>query len=83
MASNLDVVCTQRLNNIMQVDKGQLPAKLNKVLKSEVARVIKNYMGINDEDFDVNIDLNNSGYFELNIHVLSKRIIMANSFCDF
>lgn len=83
MASNLDVVCTQRLNNIMQVDKGQLPAKLNKVLKSEVARVIKNYMDINDEDFDVNIDLNNSGYFELNIHVLAKRIIMANSFCDF
>ena len=83
MASNLDLVCTQRLNNIMQVDTGQLSAKLNKVLKSEVARVIKNYMDITDEDFDVNIDLNNSGYFELNIHVLSERIIMANSFCDF
>lgn len=80
--NNLNEVCVSRLKTVLLMDKNENPQKIKNVIKSEIKNILKNYMELDDLDFDLSLFVNKVGLYELNIHCLSKRIILANSYLD-
>lgn len=69
-----------RLKNIIVADKKENPMKIEKILKSEIINVIKNYFEISAEDVDLNILINKDGMYDIQINFVSRAIKIANVF---
>lgn len=78
MDMNNLVICENRLKSILVVDKKENPLKIINVVKSELLYVLKNYMDINAENFDVEIFVNEKGEYVLNINGKCKMLKMAS-----
>lgn len=69
-----------RLKNIIISDKKENPSKIEKVLKSEIINVLKNYFEITSEDVNLNILINKDGLYDIQINFVSRSIKIANVF---
>ncbi len=69
-----------RLKNIIISDKKENPSKIEKVLKSEIINVLKNYFEISSEDVNLNILINKDGLYDIQINFVSRAIKIANVF---
>ena len=59
--------CETRLKNMLIADKRENPSKIERVLKSELYHLLRNYFELNSEDFIVEIGVNEHGKFEFTI----------------
>lgn len=73
-------ICENRLKTMLAGDKQENPQRIERVLKSEILYVLKNYFEICSEDLNVEILVNEQGRYELNIHGLSRAIKIAHTF---
>ena len=69
-----------RLKNIIISDRKENPSKIEKVLKSEIINVLKNYFEISSEDVNLNILINKDGLYDIQINFVSRAIKIANVF---
>jgi len=72
--------CENRLRAMIVGDKKENPMKIERVLKSELIYVLKNYLDVLSEDVDLNICINDDGLYELNLNVVSRNIKVAKIF---
>lgn len=72
--------CEDRLKAMVILDKQEIPQNINKVIKSEILYVLKNYFEISSEDLIVDLYLNESGKYELNLKLESRFIKRARTF---
>lgn len=79
MNRNLSLL-ENRLKNIIISDKKENPSKIEKVLKSEIINVLKNYFEISSEDVNLNILINKDGLYDIQINFVSRAIKIANVF---
>ncbi len=56
-----------RLRNMLIRDRQDNPQKINRILKSEILYVLKNYFDLKDYDLDIDVSLGNNGYYHLSI----------------
>ena len=77
--SNL-VVCENRLKNILVSDKRENPVRIERVLKSELLNVIKNYFEVACEDLMLDILVREDGKYDIQMNVVSRAIKIANTF---
>lgn len=69
-----------RLKNIIISDKKENPSKIEKVLKSEIINVLKNYFEITSEDVNLNILINKDGLYDIQINFVSRAMKIVNVF---
>ena len=69
-----------RLKNIIISDKKENPSKIEKVLKSEIINVLKNYFEITSEDVNLNILINKDGLYDIQINFISRAMKIVNVF---
>ena len=69
-----------RLKNIIISDKKENPSKIEKVLKSEIINVLKNYFEITYEDVNLNILINKDGLYDIQINFVSRAMKIVNVF---
>lgn len=69
-----------RLKNMVIVDKKENPQRIERLLKSELLYVLKNYFDISYEDLDVSLGVTEEGDYSLNVCLLSKVIKIAKCF---
>lgn len=77
MKNNAIVACENRLKNVLVMDKNISGNMLN-VLKSEVLYVLKNYMEIAANDLNVDICIDEFGFYDIKIDAKVRRLI---TFC--
>lgn len=82
MKSEMQLMCETRLRNVLVKNKEDNPLKIKNILKSELLYVLKNYMEVTAENIDLNITINNSGYYQLDLIATARRIKPASSFID-
>ena len=73
-------VCENRLKNIIISDKRENPVKIERVLKSELLNVLKNYFELTSEDIDLSIMIRDDGKYGILLNAISRHIRIANSF---
>ena len=69
-----------RLKNIIVADKKENPEKIERLLKSEIMNVIKNYFDITSEDVSLSILINDDGKYDLQINAISSFLKIAHTF---
>lgn len=69
-----------RLKNIVIIDKKENPQRIERLLKSELLYVLKNYFDISYEDLDVSLGVTEGGEYALSVSLLSKVIKIAKCF---
>ena len=74
------VVCEDRLKNMLVSDKRENPIRIERVLKSELINVMKNYFEISSEDLTLDILVRDDGKYDIQINVVSRAIKFANTF---
>lgn len=74
MKNNLSLVCENRLKNVLVMDK-KINESLISVLKCDVLQVLKNYMDISADELDLNIDIDEYGFYNVCISARVKRLI--------
>ena len=74
--------CESRLKSMIVMDKQETPQKINKILKSELIYVLRNYFEICAEDLSLDISVMNTGKYEISIRAESKNIKIAHVFSD-
>ncbi|MBE5738217.1 MAG: hypothetical protein E7354_00575 [Clostridiales bacterium] len=72
--------CEERLRNMMVIDKKENPQRIEKLLKSEVVYVLKNYFDITSENIDLKLIVEQDGKYHLTIDMLSNNIKIARCF---
>ena len=72
--------CEDRLKSMIVLDKQETPQKINKIIKSEVLFVLKNYFDMSAEDLSVDIEVSSSGKYQLSIRGESRDIKIAHVF---
>lgn len=75
-----DLTCEDRLRNIMVVDKKENPQRIERLLKSELLYVLKNYFKVSYDGLDVSICVDENGEYNLNVFLKSKFIKVAKCF---
>ncbi len=75
---NLQLVGTNRLKNVLALDKSQNPNKIVGILKSEILNVLKNYMDISTENLDFEIAVNDKGGYTLKLIADVRHLHIAN-----
>lgn len=76
------VSCEDRLKKMLISDKSENPARIERVIKSELLYLLKNYFEISSEDFRVDIRVRDDGRYELNINGVSRTIKIAHLFSE-
>ena len=66
--------CENRLKAMVVYDKQEVPQKINKVLKSEVVFLLKDFFDLTAEDVRLDINVNEWGRYELTIRAESRSI---------
>ena len=74
------VRCEDRLKNMMIIDKKENPARIERVLKSEILNVLKNYFEITGEDVDVVLSVGENGRYVFSVTGESRSIKIARLF---
>lgn len=69
-----------RLKNIIVADKKENPDKIERLLKSEIMNVLKNYFEITSEDVSLSILINDDGKYDLQINAISGFLKIAHTF---
>ena len=69
-----------RLKNIIVADKKENPEKIERLLKSEIMNVLKNYFDITSEDVSLSILINDDGKYDLQINAISSFLKIAHKF---
>ena len=77
---NRTVVCQDRLKNVLVSDKRENPIRIERVLKSELIGVMRNYFEIASDDVSLDILIRNDGKYDIQLNVVSRAIRIANSF---
>lgn len=75
-----NLTCEDRLRNIMVVDKKENPQRIERLLKSELLYVLKNYFEVSYDGLDVSICVDEKGEYNLNVFLKSKFIKVAKCF---
>lgn len=79
MKNELQLLCENRLKQVLFNDKKENPQKVLNIIKSEILYVLKNYMEIKAEDMDININLDEFGTYSLEISAKINRLKMVSS----
>ena len=66
--------------NIIVADKKENPEKIERLLKSEIMNVLKNYFDITSEDVSLSILINDDGKYDLQINAISSFLKIAHTF---
>ena len=66
--------CENRLKAMVVFDKQEVPQRINKVIKSEVLFLLKDYFDITSEYVNIDINVNEYGKYELSITAESRSI---------
>lgn len=74
------LTCEDRLKNIVVVDKKENPQRIERLLKSELLYVLKNYFDVTYEGLEVSVCVDNNGEYNLNVFLKSKSIKVAKCF---
>ena len=69
-----------RLKNLIVSDRKENPVKIEKLLKSELVNVMRNYFEISMDDVDLSILINKDGWYDIQLNVLSQTLSIANTF---
>lgn len=69
-----------RLKNLIASDRKENPVKIEKLLKSELVNVMRNYFEISMDDVDLSILINKDGWYDIQLNVLSQTLSIANTF---
>ena len=69
-----------RLKNIKKKKKKENPEKIERLLKSEIMNVLKNYFDITSEDVSLSILINDDGKYDLQINAISSFLKIAHTF---
>jgi len=77
------IKCENRLKNIIVSDKRENPCRIEKILKSELMNIVKNYFEITSDDVDLSILIRDDGRYSIQMNVLSRAIKFANSFDNY
>lgn len=72
----------KRLNSIIQKDKETNPKFLINVIKSDFYYLISNYFEVDFDDIDINIIVDSSGRYEIDLSCLGDRMKMMRSLPD-
>ena len=74
------VNCEDRLKDMIIMDKQEAPQKINRLLKSEILYLLKNYFDLTAEDLNLDIGINDGGRYIINICAQSRSIKIAHVF---
>jgi len=74
------VVCENRLKNLLVSDKRENPIRIERVLKSELLNVLKNYFEVACEDLILDILVREDGKYDIQMNAVSRAIKIANTF---
>lgn len=81
MKNNLSLICENRLKQVLTIDK-QINSSLIQVLKSDILHVLKNYMEINAEELDLNISIDEFGFYDISVCAKVRRLITFSRIPD-
>ena len=76
----LPKTCENRLRSMIVKDKEEAPKNLNKVLKSEILFVLKNYFDVTAEDVSLDVSVSETGRYVVNISAESRSLRVAHIF---
>ena len=74
---SLQLICENRLKNVLQRDKNENPLHILSVLKSDMLLLLSNYMDIKADSLDIDICVLENGTYKLLIEGYSKRLRVA------
>ena len=74
------VMCEDRLKNMIVSDKRENPIRIERILKSEILGVMRNYFEVSSDDLDLSILIRKDGKYDVQINLLSRAIKFANTF---
>lgn len=69
-----------RLKSLIASDRKENPVKIEKLLKSELVNVMRNYFEISMDDVNLSILINKDGWYDIQLNVLSQTLCIANTF---
>ena len=72
--------CENRLKSMLITEKQGASQKINKVLKSEVLFVFKNYFDIKAEDLTLDLSINEFGKYSIKINAEARSMKFARVF---
>ena len=75
--------CENRLKNMLVSDKRENPIRIERVLKSELINVMRNYFEIRNDDVDLGIMIGEDGRYDIQLNVVSRAIRFANTFDNY
>lgn len=75
----LQLICQERLKNVLTKDKSDSPNRIMNVLKSELLYVLKNYMEISSQNVELSMVVNQNGYYEINLFATVRRLKLASN----
>ena len=73
----MQLICEDRLKNVLIRDKNENPKHIMNVLKSDMLQVLNNYMDIKSENLDIEIVVLENGAYKLLMEGYSNRIKIA------
>lgn len=76
----LQLAGTNRLKNVLSMDKNDNPIKITNVLKSDLLFLLSNYMEISPEDLDLVISVEPGGGYKLEVQAQVRRLKLLGSF---
>ena len=79
MKNELQLLCENRLKQVLFNDKKENPQKIINIIKSEILYILKNYMEIKAEDVDIDIQLDENGNYKLELIGKIQRLKMISS----
>lgn len=71
-------IVSNRLKDMLAVDKKSNPIKLESVIKSEIVYLLKNYMDINSNDVEFSISLDVDNKYNIVMTAKSDRLKLLN-----
>ena len=72
--------CENRLKSMMVMNKQEKPQKINRLLKSEILFLLKNYFDITADDLSFDIAVNEFGKYVIQINAECRNMIIAQTF---
>ena len=75
------MVCEKRLKQVLVLDK-QINNSIINIIKSDVLYALKNYMEITANDINLDLDIDEFGFYNLNISAKVRRLISFSSLQD-
>ena len=69
-----------RLKNMMIIDRQESSSKINRLLKAEILYVLKNYFDIVAEEFEVSINVDQTGRYDIFVSGKCDNIKIAHLF---